>query len=1731
MDDQFQKTLDKLRAIRQKKGLSLKPSPYMKTEITALDGMVRPFKLRDYQVQMVFHLLTMPRFIVGDDTGLGKCVTRDTLIETQRGLVPVGQLQPCDMMPDTFSSVEGWQVRLGDEMVPVKSFYYGGPKPTRKVRTRYGFEVEGSLVHPLLARCSSGEEWRQTQEIAPGDFLCVDRGGVFPGEEPSLTVPVVGGRIAANTKTYPVPDRLNPELARLLGYIVGEGWVNAKYEFSISQCPDKNPEVHADISALLENQFGWVPSMEGQKDTHIWSVFLRTYLEHMGVDYTLSADKTVPEPVLRGTRASVREFLRGLFEGEASAVGTGGIEFSTASEVLGKQVQLLLLRFGILAKRSPKKVSAYPDKTYWRLALFGDDARKFADEIGFVSSRKTNRLAGVLPECSNPNHDTIPCLRETVEALREPLAARCQDLGWLLSQRWGSSFYNTLGHIRHGRRNPTYRFLREFLDICYEVDAACTARGRGLENPLLSNEPAFRMLRRHLDQHYFYDPIVEVTSGFKEVVDIEVADSRHAFVGNGLVNHNTAESIGALCYLWMRDPNEKAIILTKKSAIGQWAKEFEKFTEGVNVIVVRGTPAKRYKLYQEYLDSTGPTVMITNYRSVVNDLSVVQDWEDFTLIADECFQYHTPITLADGSTELIGKIVSQKMPVEVLSWDPETGAVEPRRVVHWHRNSLRRGKRKNLLHLKFRFGGKVRVTRTHKFYSPEGQEVPAAKLRKGSEIQHLSDNVPTEDQWQVILGGLLGDSCLSHPNRPRWGICFGHATKQEGYLRFKRDLLTPLGVSDIDTTPNEGFPLKDGGEKGYARFRLCANEAVTSFLVQSRVQRGGKKRVTLDWLDSINPLGLAVWYADDGSITNHECLDGTVSRYITLNTQGFTREEVELLAGWLRWKWGVNAEVKTTKPRTDREGGRCKSYPYLHLSPDASDKFLGLLPCGFPGVEYKFPNKAIASSSSFDTAPVRGLVVDWLTEKRVWGPPDTDKDRYVYNLEVEGNHNYFANGSLVSNCTMFKNPSTQVHQVMRHMAGQAKRVWGLTATLIKNNLIEGFGIYQVVVPGLFRHSKTGFMKDYCILRMVRVKGNRQVPQIVGYRDTDIQRFKDKIEPYYLGRPKHDVAEELPVLQTKDVYVGLTSFQHSKYQEALGGLLELGNGEEKETDRLTAIIYCQEIVNHPVLLGYDKEKSEKLDTLADMLTEGGELEDEKVIVFTRFKKMVDYAIPYLEKKGVKCVRVTGQETDEQRQDAMEAFQDHKSDVKVIWITMAGGDAINLQAAKALVFFDTPWSAGDYLQCLDSETEILTPDGFKRRGGIRVGDLVAALDPTTSEITWCPARSVVDRPLATGEKIFAMQSRHVDVRVTGGHRMLFKRKTYRDKRSVWSTGWQFETAEEMAAERSHYQIPASGVQEAPGVPLADIQLEFIGWYLSDGHINTSNAQLVISQAAHQPQIHDLRRCIRECGFDWSEYDRDPDGCGGFPNGKPQIVFSIPKGTEGSTRSRNGWVALSDYLDKDLSPLLENLTADQLGHLLHGLHLGDGSKYRGGDWTQRSYHVYTSNRTFADRLQSLCVRRGYRCNLAVRPANLSENRKEGYTLHIKRDGVWSFCGWKGDTHRPRLTPSQVGPGEQVWCVENDKGTLVTRRNGKVVVVGNCLGRMIRIGSLHDRVYAIHLIAEDTVDERVQKVKNEKMKLIQDILGQRIRGEKMPTEYAAGGGTRELFDHLVSDARRGGK
>lgn len=491
------------------------------------NGEWRPFDLSVFQKKALAWLEANDnQGVVGLDTGMGKCVRFDTLVDTNRGLIRIEDLNPGIDTPDTWAPVEDWSVLVNGEALPVKNFYYGGERDTRKITTRYGFEIEGSLVHPLLTRTAAGlEEWVKTPELQAGDYLCVSRQqGVFPEQEPSLPTVDRKGRSEVN-----LPERMSPSLARLLAYIVAEGWTNHDRFFTVSQHKDKNPEVRADLESLIQAEFGYTAGPED--DIRVSSVDLCAWLKEMGINGRTSRDKIVPPAILRSTQASMKQFLRGMFDAEGS-VDANGIEFSTASERLGREIQTMLLKFGVVANRSPKFVEGF-DHTYWKLLIQGEDARQFMDRIGLVSDRKIQAAQDTfMRKVSNPNADVVPHMAPLVGVLSQEMRECFEGSATEFRVRYGNSLWGTINHVRFGRRNATYRFLRELLGVAVEVGCGDTQ--------------AFNAIEEIVQKGYFYDPIDTIIESRAVVMDVEVDDPQHCFVGNGLMNHNTLLAVASM---------------------------------------------------------------------------------------------------------------------------------------------------------------------------------------------------------------------------------------------------------------------------------------------------------------------------------------------------------------------------------------------------------------------------------------------------------------------------------------------------------------------------------------------------------------------------------------------------------------------------------------------------------------------------------------------------------------------------------------------------------------------------------------------------------------------------------------------------------------------------------------------------------------------------------------------------------------------------------------------------------------------------------------------------------------------------------------------------------------------------------------------------------------------------------------------------------------------------------
>jgi len=281
---------------------------------------------------------------------------------------------------------------------------------------------------------------------------------------------------------------------------------------------------------------------------------------------------------------------------------------------------------------------------------------------------------------------------------------------------------------------------------------------------------------------------------------------------------------------------------------------------------------------------------------------------------------------------------------------------------------------------------------------------------------------------------------------------------------------------------------------------------------------------------------------------------------------------------------------------------------------------------------------------------------------------------------------------------VLKNHRGRIHQTVAEISSECDRIIGMTATAVKNRLMEFFSLFRIVRPGLMPTIKK-FHDDFCVVKLQPIGGGRKVPIVVGYKHLD--KFVELIEPYYLSRRKHEVAKELPQLVSRELRCELSDVQQELYDLAEVGLLETGSqADANESEMLKAMTLVQQAVDSPALIADENGNpfdgpSCKIDALLELLED--ELDGIKVIIFSKFEKMISLIEKALAKQKIRTVRITGKENKaSDREKAKKVFQDVKSGVNVILITMAGAESINLHAAEHLIFVDSPWSWGDYVQ---------------------------------------------------------------------------------------------------------------------------------------------------------------------------------------------------------------------------------------------------------------------------------------------------------------------------------------------------------------------------------------------------------------------------------------------------
>jgi recombination protein RecA len=364
-----------------------------------------------------------------------------------------------------------------------------------------------------------------------------------------------------------------------------------------------------------------------------------------------------------------------------------------------------------------------------------------------------------------------------------------------------------------------------------------------------------------------------------------------------------------------------------------------------------------------------------------------------------CMSYTTRVTLADGTQEKIGKVVNQRMDVEVLSYDPETDKMVPQRIVNWFNN----GKAEKFLQFSVAKSGKnglaqFAATENHLIRTPGGWR-QAGELIPGDRVMVAEQQRLGEQQFQLILGSLMGDGNLSPNRRGRSGTRFrmGHGARQVAYLDWKASLLGNIPHARTTNAKGAVFadftPLPELGE-----------------LYEAVYFGDGKKHLSWDYLKSLTPLALAVWYMDDGSFTLRskgvqERTAGGTGR-IEICVEAMSPGSRDRLARYLRDTYGLHVKL-------EYRGARQMSV--LRFSTAASGKFQELIaPYVYPSMEYKLlPRFRGEFSVTQEFAPMTPRMIPARILDIHVKPPTRSMNRF--DIEVEGSHNYFVDGVMVHN--------------------------------------------------------------------------------------------------------------------------------------------------------------------------------------------------------------------------------------------------------------------------------------------------------------------------------------------------------------------------------------------------------------------------------------------------------------------------------------------------------------------------------------------------------------------------------------------------------------------------------------------------------------------------------------------------------------------------------------------
>lgn len=351
-----------------------------------------------------------------------KCIVGDSLVSTNKGIFEIQDLVNNKLTYNT--EINGIENKI------VNHFKYENV-PTIKITTKNGYEIEGTPHHKILINGA----WVKLDDLKINDIIYLTKPTFKQEDYQYITYPMLLTKNITEEKINNCDEdmipriKINENWGRLLGYMLGDGHYNGSSGIEIT-CDIRHEEVVNDVVSLFKS-IGLNPNIyRKQSDKRCknslakegYGVAIKsTCINFLDISkkygWCGSHGKTfnVPKIILTSPKSVIKEFLIGLFEADGTVNENGIVSFTTKDIKLAKQIQYLLLGFGIECGIKHGYNKHY-NKYYYTLNLRRQGSEVYKKELGFISKHKKERLL-LLDTSKHSNNETKYTLSDSIESI------------------------------------------------------------------------------------------------------------------------------------------------------------------------------------------------------------------------------------------------------------------------------------------------------------------------------------------------------------------------------------------------------------------------------------------------------------------------------------------------------------------------------------------------------------------------------------------------------------------------------------------------------------------------------------------------------------------------------------------------------------------------------------------------------------------------------------------------------------------------------------------------------------------------------------------------------------------------------------------------------------------------------------------------------------------------------------------------------------------------------------------------------------------------------------------------------------------------------------------------------------------------------------------------------------------------------------------------------------------